>query len=277
VSIEMCREQGLRADGSIRTSAPPIDIQALRLALADDDVFEQEYMNVPIDSAMDFIPLGLVLACESEEAGTGFDFKARPGLFAGFDVARKRDLSVIWIWEERGDVLVTVGLIRMARTPFTQQAEMVERVTRCVERIGVDTTGLGAQIGEQLAEKFPDKVEQVNFAGTVEVGKDDEGKPIRTRIKESLAGSMKTAMESQLVLLPSEIAIRRAFQAVKRLITPTGYRLDSARTEAGHADEFWAAAIGRAMAASGANYVPASEVGLVGGRPIAAGLMGMKF
>ena len=97
-------------------------------------------------------------------------------------------------------------------------------------------------------------------------------------MKETLAGALKTSMESQTTLLPpGDLANRRSFQAVKRLITPTGYRLDALRTDAGHADEFWAAALGRAMAVSSANYVPASTVGRVGGKPITAGLMQMRF
>jgi phage FluMu gp28-like protein len=266
VNIWMCREQGLK-----------IDIEALRTALADEDVFDQEYCNVPIDEALDFIPLSLVMACESDEATSEFDFIPRANLYAGWDIARKRDLSVIWIYEERGDVLVTVGVIRMARTPFAEQREMAERVARCVQRMGIDTTGIGAQLGEEMASKFPDKIEQVNFAGTVEVGSDDEGKPIKIRIKETMAGALKTSMESQTTLLPpGDLANRRSFQSVKRLITPTGYRLDALRTDAGHADEFWAAALGRAMALSSANYVPASDVGTVGA-PVAAGMLGRVF
>lgn len=266
VDIYMCREQGMQ-----------VDIESLRAALADEEIFQQEYCNIPIDEAMDFIPLSLVIACESDEATSGFDFAPRPNLYAGWDIARKRDLSVIWIYEERGDVLLTVGVIRMFQTPFKEQRAMAVRVAHCVDRMGIDTTGIGAQLGEEMAEEFPEKIEQVNFASTVEVGRDDKGKPITVRIKESLANALKTSMEAQTTLLPpGDLANRRAFQSVKRLITPTGYRLDSLRTDAGHADEFWAAALGRAMAVSSARYVPASEVGIVGASPL-AGLIGMRF
>jgi len=268
VDIYMCREQGLK-----------VDIETLRAALADEDVFQEEYCNVPIDSALDFIPLNLVMACESEEAVSGFDFKPRAGLFAGWDIARKRDLSVIWILEQRGNVLVTVGVVKMPRTRFAEQREMGERIAACVERMAIDTTGIGAQLGEELADKFPEKIEQVNFAGTFESGKDDRGKPVNVRIKEHLAVSMKTAMENQAVLLPDDenaVATRRAFQSVKRIVTPTGMRFDSARTDAGHADEFWAVALARAASESGASYVPAASVGLVG-KPVMAGAFGRVF
>ena len=51
-------------------------------------------------------------------------------------------------------------------------------------------------------------------------------------------------MESRMTLLPDTREIRRAFSAVKKFVTPSGnLRFDAERTEAGHADEFWAKAL----------------------------------
>ncbi len=267
VTIEMAVQQGLK-----------VDIDELRETVGDEEIFLEEFMCVPVDGALDFIPLEMVLACESEEATVGFDFKPRPNLFAGWDIARKRDLSVIWIFEKQGQVLLTVGVVRMARLRFAEQREMGERIAGLVERMAIDTTGIGAQLGEELSEKFPAVIEQVNFASSVEQGKDDDGKPINARVKEVMAVGLKNAMEVQGILLPEEPATRRAFQAVKRFVGPTGnIRYDAARTDAGHADEFWAVALARAAADNeGGNYVPASDCGLVG-KSITSGLMGMRF
>src|SRR5437016_3413788 len=51
-------------------------------------------------SGEEFIPLELVLHCESPEATTTFDFIERPNLFAGMDIGRKRDRTVIYIVEK---------------------------------------------------------------------------------------------------------------------------------------------------------------------------------
>jgi phage FluMu gp28-like protein len=51
-------------------------------------------------------------------------------------------------------------------------------------------------------------------------------------------------MEARLTLLPDTREIRRAFSALKKFVTPSGnLRLDAARSDAGHADEFWAKAL----------------------------------
>jgi phage FluMu gp28-like protein len=51
-------------------------------------------------------------------------------------------------------------------------------------------------------------------------------------------------MEDGLTRLPDTREVRAAFSAVKRFVTATGsLRFDAARTEAGHADQFWAKAL----------------------------------
>ena len=75
-------------------------------------------------------------------------------------------------------------------------------------------------------------------------------------------------MEKQLSLLPDTREVRRAFSAVKRVVTPSGnLRFDAVRTAAGHADEFWA----KALADLAADSEPASaqaDAYLAGGAAI---------
>lgn len=249
-SIEMAVREGLK-----------VDVAELRETVGDDEIFAEEFMCVPIDGAMDFIPLELVLACETDEAQVGFDYVGRTEQYAGWDIARKRDLSVIWILRRIFGRLMTVGLIYMPRMKFSEQFAIGKKVAACVDRMCIDATGIGAQMAEEMADDFPGIVEGVQFTGPV---------------KETMATELKTTMEDLGFGLPSDKAIRRAFQSVKRFVGPTGHiRYDSARTDAGHADEFWALALAN-MASSSKGYVPASEGGLVGA-PVLAGMMGMRF
>jgi phage FluMu gp28-like protein len=75
-------------------------------------------------------------------------------------------------------------------------------------------------------------------------------------------------MEARLTLLPDTREIRRAFSAVKKIVTPSGnLRFDAERTDAGHADEFWA----KALADLAADSRPAAsheEAFLVDGAPL---------
>ncbi|MDE2097844.1 MAG: terminase family protein [Patescibacteria group bacterium] len=263
-SIEMAVREGLE-----------VDVAELRETVGDEDIFMEEFMCVPIDGALDFIPLELVISCESDEAWipqgelkiedhvfpVGFDFAHRTEQYAGWDIARKRDMSVIWILR-REDRMITRGLIYMPRMKFSYQREIGRLVAQCVDRMCIDATGIGAQLAEELADEFPAVVEPVTFTGPV---------------KETLATTLKTTMEDIGVALPEDKRIRRAFQAVKRLTTSVGNtRFDAARTDAGHADEFWALALALQAGSDGANYVPASDGGMVG-KPVLAALFGRQF
>ena len=98
-----------------------------------------------------------------------------------------------------------------------------------IRRCCIDSTGIGAHMAETLAREFGPRVEPVVFTAAV---------------KEDLAFRTRRRMESRQTLLPDTREIRRAFSAVKKYVTPSGnLRFDAARTEAGHADEFWAKAL----------------------------------
>ena len=238
VDIYMAREQGLK-----------VDIEGLRAALGDDEVFLQEYCNVPMSSAEEFIPIALVLGCESSEASTTFETVTRGDLYAGMDIGRKRDLSVIWIFERVGETLITRGVITMDRQPFAEQLQTARGLAGLMTRFCVDATGIGAMLAEELQREFPGIVEPVQFT---------------PQTKERMAVEIKRAIEERTVLIPESRSIRRAIQSVKRYIGSTGQmRFDAAHTERGHADEFWALALANAAASEKA-YIPASEGGMVG-------------
>lgn len=240
-----------------------VDVDELREAVGDDEIFAEEFECRPVDGALEFIPLDLVIGCETEESSIDFDYQRREWpLYAGFDVARKRDLSQIWILEEQPERLLTRGLITMARTRFSTQFEVASAVARCVDRLSIDSTGIGAMLAEQLVKEFPGVVEPVQFTGPV---------------KERMATELKKRFEDRTIAIPEAKSIRRAIQSVKRFVGPTGnIRYDAARTDAGHADEFWALALAVAASSQGGRYVPASEGGLIG-EPVMGGLMGREF
>jgi phage FluMu gp28-like protein len=255
VDIYMCREQGL-----------DVDIEGLRQAIDDDAIFQQEYANVPQSEAESFIPVELVLGCESGEASMEWAQPLADGrgseTFAGFDVGRKKDRSVIWIVERTaGDVLLTRGVIWMDRMAFAEQLKIARSVAAAVERFAIDATGIGAMLAEELEREFP-WVEPVDFTA---------GR------KERMAVEVKKRFEERTIRVPEDRRIRRACGAVKRHIGPTGgIRFDAARTDAGHADEFWSLALACAAAAVRREYVPASACGLVG-RTTFAGVLARTF
>ncbi len=147
------------------------------------------------------------------------------------------------------------------RAPFAEQLEGARELLRLekqdgqplVRRAAIDATGIGAMLAETLAEEFGPRVEPVTFTAAV---------------KENLAYRTKRRMEKQLSLLPDTREVRRAFSAVKRIVTPSGnLRFDAVRTAAGHADEFWAKALAD-LAAESEPVSVAADGYLTGGTPI---------
>ncbi len=125
----------------------------------------------------------------------------------------------------------------LAKMPFAEQLAFARELLSflredgrpLVRRACIDATGMGAPLAEALAREFGHRVEPVVFTAAV---------------KEDLAFRTKRRMEARLTLLPDTREIRRAFSAVKKIVTPSGnLRFDAERTEAGHADEFWAKAL----------------------------------
>jgi phage FluMu gp28-like protein len=215
----------------------PVNIGELREAAGDEDTWLQEYCCVFLADAENYIPMELVVACESEQATLDLPdgFVKRGRLFLGIDIGRRKDRSVAWLDEEVGDVAVTRAVITLERTPFRAQFDIFDPLVRMADRACIDSTGIGAQMGEDFVAKYGAKVEAVEF---------------NIANKERMATDVKRQFEERKCRIPGSPAIRRAMNAVKRFTSPTGhFRFDADRTEAGHADEFWGKALATAAAA----------------------------
>ena len=195
------------------------------------------------------------------EVGEDENQNATPEFFLGIDIGRRHDRTVFWLDELVGPPLgaawpgqapalqahnSAVGdrrysITRLVRTmqnaPLAEQLQAARELLAregadggpLIRRACIDATGMGAPLAESLAREFGPRVEPVVFTAAV---------------KEDLAFRTKRRMEARLTLLPDTRDIRRAFSTVKKFITPSGnLRFDAVRTEAGHADEFWAKAL----------------------------------
>jgi len=259
-----------------------IDIDLLRSGCEDATAWQQEFCCQFVSTAENFFSPELLAACLSAEAstdvspshllasahgavsgsGTGGSEIAEKSspisasrspnseFFLGIDIGRHRDRTVFWVDEvaptppgelgmEKAEGRISLArLVRaMEHTPFAEQLEYARAWLRLedgsgrplIRRAAIDATGLGAHMAESLAHEFGPRVEPVVFTAAV---------------KEDLAFRTRRRMEARLTLLPDTREIRRAFSAVKKFVTPAGnLRFDAARTEAGHADEFWAKAL----------------------------------
>jgi phage FluMu gp28-like protein len=220
----------------------PIDADALRQTIGDEETWRQEYECAFLSESANYIPVEMILACEDREAGGwirdsgGRDFLpsaesrvANRELYYGYDVGRVRDLAVVAVVERVGDVLWTRELIEMPRARFSEQEKILSEVIPQCARGAVDATGIGMEMAERLAEGFPGKVEPVTFTAAR---------------KQDLAVRMKRAFEEKTIRIPERRELRWDLQAVKRVVSSAGnIRFDAERSEQGHADRFWALAL----------------------------------
>ena len=123
------------------------------------------------------------------------------------------------------------------QTPFSEQLAYARELLSLrkgngeplISRVALDATGIGLPLAESLAQEFGPRVEPVTFTAAR---------------KEDLAYRTRRRMEDRRTLLPDTREVRAAFSAVKKYVTPAGnVRFDAARTDAGHADQFWAKAL----------------------------------
>ena len=213
----------------------------------DEYTWLQEYCCEAIDEASAFLTYELIHTCELDDLYRDLS-EVTGDLFVGMDIGRKKDLSVIWILELRGNVKYTRVIKEMDRTPFHIQEEVLSNILkhRNLRRCCIDSTGLGMQLAETAQKKFGQyRVEAITFTN---------------KVKEELAYNLRTNFEDKTVYIPSEHDIREDLHSVRRITTTAGnIRFDVEKSEAsGHADRFWALAL--ALYAAGSNLGPINIV-----------------
>lgn len=258
----------------------PTTIEALREAFGDDEGWAQEYEVEFLDEATAFITYELIGTVESDEASalpgwaiilideakkaykiyrgtTGtllspvIDVQFEGDLYVGFDVARKRDLSVIWLDEIINGLAMTRAVIELAKMPFFIQKRILFALLSHpkTKRACIDQSGLGMQLAEEARDKFGEhKVEGIDFTAAN---------------KEALATGLKQNIEDVKCRIPVSQAIRNSLHSVKKYQTSTGhFRFDADRTEeTGHADHFWAKALATQAASQPAAVIEFKSTG----------------
>jgi len=235
----------------------PINIARVR-ADCDEDIWLQEYCCNFLAGGAQWIPWELYeMNCDPtiavEEGPSGY------GLYAGWDVARSRDRSVLWFSELVGDVTHTRAILVMENVPTPDQTARVASIMPRVHRLCIDKTGMGLPIFETMERLFPGKVEGISFS---------------TATKETMATRAKRRMEERRCRLPNDQAVWQSFRSVRRSTSSLGQiRFDAAHDDTyGHADHWWAFCLAEAAAEQGA-IVHFSDIPQPQCKPICAGLL----
>jgi len=259
----------------------PLDVEMVQ-AGCDQQTWLQEYCCQFVSEGSTWIPPELYQQCVSSEAGTEFagagidslnhwsidplkskgnesmnQWRNEPILYAGWDIARNHDLSVIWLTELLGDVTWTRGVVEMRNMPTPDQIREARSLMPFVRRMEIDKGGMGLAIYEALARDFPGQVEGIQFTAAK---------------KETMAVLAKRRMEEGKVRLPDREQIRQSFRAVRKSVNCLGQARFDAEHDIrfGHADHWWAFCLAEAAAEQPVYHL--RHVGAVIGNPVIAGL-----
>ena len=216
-------------------------IAECRARCRNEDAFNQEYMCIPSAAASTLIPYDLYQSCEMLDCLQPLvpHTDERRHYYLGGDIGREKDLTIFWIWELVADILIARKVVKLYKTPYGAQLQMASDLlaNQNIERACIDATGIGDMLAESLQDRFGTyRVEKVKFTGPV---------------KEHLASLMLGRFEDKRIRVPADRIVREDFHSIRKTITLAGnIRFDAARTDAGHADHFWGAALGIEAAAT---------------------------
>lgn len=241
ITLTQAVEQGLWI--KIRDQLPDDDeqkhwtdeefLQACRDEMPDEESFNQEYMCIPEDDADSYLPWDLIIPVSSK-AIMGIDWRTLPGPFyLGYDVARKKDLSVITLYHQIGGMLIQCADIQLGKMTFTAQQRVLYALLddKRIKRACIDATGIGAMMAEQAAEKYgTDRVSEVLFT---------------MASKQELAIPFKQRFEDKTITIYDDLKLHADLRSVKKTTTAAGNVIFIAEAGAsdGHADRFWSHAL----------------------------------
>jgi phage FluMu gp28-like protein len=219
----------------------PRDIGELHTAIADEDLWEQEYELKWLDEASAWLPYDLIFGCEDPEAGRPKMYGGRL-CYVGNDIAARRDLWVAWVLELIGDVLWTREVRILRRASFADQDQALDEIMKAynVTRLWMDQTGMGEKPVEDAKRRYGgSRVEGVLFTAAA-------------KLDIAIAGKARFE-DRKLRIPPGDMALRSDLHKPKRIVGPTGIvRFIADEDGAGHADRFWALM----LACGAANVAP---------------------
>lgn len=276
VDIFAAVEQGLRLfdyKGNLVEDAD--GIERLRRALSDPDAWDEDYLCRFVDDVLNLLTYELIGRCERLHGPDGKPYEdefvlvddrvdydparddlgkmvsphlGKGDLFLGFDQARTKHLSVIWLDEAIGDETWCRALVVMRDKDFEfQEAALWQLMALPRLRLaGIDATGLGRRTAERTATKFGARCVPIDFSSRL-TDRRGESHPVKSLLARVILERHQDGRDHY----PVDDRIRDDFHRVKRRRqagSPDRFTYFADDDETGHADIFTAKALADVVA-----------------------------
>lgn len=173
-----------------------------------------------------------------------------PPLYAGMDVGRSRDFSVLTILAKDGQTLRVAAMLRMDGLRLPAQQRRLDAIAQLprFRRAEIDMTGLGLGLVEYAQARHGDaRVAGVNFASTEPLStrlRADGRSGATARVTELMATELLAAFEDRRLEIPADPLLHDDLRKPEKIVSPGGrVSIAATRDEAGHADHFWSLAL----------------------------------
>ena len=155
----------------------------------------------------------------------------------GMDIGRTRNTSELYLVGESTTKTYPLRLaLTMDNTEFDDQFSIIMTVMSQlpIKKLLIDQNGIGRNLAENAAKKYPQKVEGVDFTNAT---------------KALWAGNTKMVMQQRKAPIPIDRELAYQIHSIKKNITPSkNVVFDTERNEKHHADKFWALALAHSAA-----------------------------
>ena len=220
VDIDQAKAQGF-----------PVDLDKLwMLAGGDDRVFAQWYKCSFLDADLQYVPTALALQAR-QYTGMFPGIGIFP-LYAGLDIGRTQDLTVLSIICVIGGIAWIIAQFTCKRTDFRKQRALIRLARKEFpwQSLHVDSSGLGMDMAQELVEWWGE--EEVKLI------------PFTLQSKADLATRALRWLRDNKIRYPQDQEGQLLFEdtcAVRRRITPDqNITYEVQRTSRGHGDRWWA-------------------------------------
>jgi phage FluMu gp28-like protein len=235
IPVQLAVEQGIvekinAAKGTDESRAAWLARQ--RDECRSEDDWNQEYCCIPASENSAFITYEMLTAAQDPGCMRDFDYllACENPLYAGVDIGRTKNLSVVDVGEKIGPVMYDRLRIELSNQPYSVMEEHLRKILDLpqLQHACIDKGLIGGYLAERLTCAFPCKVRPLSLS---------------LPEKERLASGLHADFSDGLLRIPPDDKLWADLRGIKKFLTSGNHPRFDGETDDSHCDRFWAKAL----------------------------------